>query len=203
MGSSAQSMGRTEIRITGFGGQGVVLAGHIIGRACAIGADMHATMIQSFGPEARGSACSATLVVSPTEILYPYIQRPDIFVVMSSEGYERFHADLKDDGILVYEQDLVHPIAHPGQRHCGVPSTRIAETLGRGIVQNIVMVGFFAGVTDLAPRQMVREAVLGSVPKGTEELNMQAFDKGVEYADRIEVHPTLEVTRPPAEEVSR
>ena len=200
--SSPQSMGRTEIRITGFGGQGVVLAGHIIGRACAIGADMHATMIQSFGPEARGSACSATLVVSPTEILYPYIQRPDIFVVMSNEGYERFHADLKDDGILVFEQDLVDPTSREGQQSFGVPSTRIAESLGRGIVQNIVMVGFFAGVTDLAPRQMVREAVLGSVPKGTEELNLQAFDSGVEYADRLEVHPTLERTRPPVEEVT-
>ena len=80
---------RTEIRITGFGGQGVVLAGHIIGHACAVNADMHATMIQSFGPEARGSACSTTLAVSDTEVLYPYIGRPDIFVVMSGEGYEK------------------------------------------------------------------------------------------------------------------
>ena len=79
---------RTEIRITGFGGQGVVLAGHIIGRACAIHAGRQATMIQSFGPEARGSACSATLVVSDGEVLYPYIRRPDIFVVMSADGYE-------------------------------------------------------------------------------------------------------------------
>lgn len=203
MPSSTESDGRTEIRITGFGGQGVVLAGHIIGRACAIGADMHATMIQSFGPEARGSACSATLVVSPTEILYPYIQRPDIFVVMSSEGYERFHADLKDDGILVFEQDLVHPTSDRGQRLFGVPSTRIAESLGRGIVQNIVMVGFFTGVSGLVHRDMVRAAVLDSVPKGTEELNLQAFDSGVAYADRFEVHPTLEMTRPPTEEVTR
>ena len=79
-------MNRTEIRITGFGGQGVVLSGYIIGRACAIDAGKHATMIQSFGPEARGSACSATLTVSDTEVLYPYIGRPDIFVVMSSNS---------------------------------------------------------------------------------------------------------------------
>ena len=81
---------RTEIRITGFGGQGVVLSGHILGRACAIEAGQHSTMIQSFGPEARGSACSSTLVVSDSEVLYPYIHRPDIFVVMSSEGYEKY-----------------------------------------------------------------------------------------------------------------
>ena len=83
-------MSRTEIRITGFGGQGVVLSGHIIGHACAVNADKHATMIQSFGPEARGSACSTTLAISDTEVLYPYIHRPDIFVVMSAEGYEKY-----------------------------------------------------------------------------------------------------------------
>jgi 2-oxoglutarate ferredoxin oxidoreductase subunit gamma len=83
-------MSRTEIRITGYGGQGVVLSGYIIGRACAVNAGQHATMIQSFGPEARGSACSATLTVSDTEVLYPYVHRPDVFVVMSAEGYEKF-----------------------------------------------------------------------------------------------------------------
>ncbi|MEX1310164.1 MAG: 2-oxoacid:acceptor oxidoreductase family protein [Candidatus Sulfomarinibacteraceae bacterium] len=86
---------RTEIRITGFGGQGVVLSGHIIGRACAVHADMHATMIQSFGPEARGSACSTTLAVSDTEVLYPYIGRPDVFVVMSAEGYDKYRDELR------------------------------------------------------------------------------------------------------------
>ena len=194
-------MARTELRVTGFGGQGVVLSAYIIGRACAIHAGKHATMIQSFGPEARGSACSATLVVSATEILYPYIARPDIFVVMSSEGYDKFHADLKEDGILVYEQDLVHPKARATGRAFGVPSTRIAESLGRGIVQNIVMVGFFAGVTSLVPRQTMREAVQHAVPQGTEELNLRAFDSGLEYADRLEIHPTLQVTRPAVEEV--
>ena len=67
-------------------------------------------MIQSFGPEARGSACSATLVVSKDEVLYPYIQRPDIFVVMSTEGYEKFGEELREDGVLVYEKDLVQPV---------------------------------------------------------------------------------------------
>jgi 2-oxoglutarate ferredoxin oxidoreductase subunit gamma len=118
---------RTEIRITGFGGQGVVLAGHIIGHACAVNGGKHATMIQSFGPEARGSACSTTLAVSDTEVLYPYIGRPDIFVVMSGEGYDKFGDELKADGILVYEKDLVKVREKEGQRSYGVSSTRIAE----------------------------------------------------------------------------
>ncbi|MCD6118868.1 2-oxoacid:acceptor oxidoreductase family protein [bacterium] len=177
-------MSRTEIRITGYGGQGVVLSGHIIGHACAINAGMHATMIQSFGPEARGSACSTTLVVSDTEVLYPYIQRPDIFVVMSSEGYNQYRDELKDDGILIYEKDLVHPKLKKGQASYGITSTRIAESLGRKIVQNIVMLGFFGSVTKIAPREALREAVLSSVPAGTEELNLKAFDAGCEYFDK-------------------
>jgi 2-oxoglutarate ferredoxin oxidoreductase subunit gamma len=171
-------MSRTEIRITGFGGQGVVLSGYIIGKACAINANKHATMIQSFGPEARGSACSATLAVSDEEVLYPYIHRPDIFVVMSAEGYDKFHDELKDDGTLIYEKDLVHPTLKEGQPAFGCPSTRIAETLGRAIVQNIVMMGFFAAVTGIVTREEMQEAVKSSVPAGTEELNLKAFNAG-------------------------
>ena len=169
---------RIEIRITGFGGQGVVLAGHIIGHACAVNADKHATMIQSFGPEARGSACSTTLAVSDTEVLYPYIGRPDIFVVMSSEGYEKYRDELADDGMLIYEKDLVKAEPKKGQPSYGVSSTRIAEEIGRAIVQNIVMLGFFAAASKIVPLEAMREAVSDSVPKGTEELNLRAFDAG-------------------------
>ena len=171
-------MSRTELRITGFGGQGVILAGHIVGRACAVEAGQHATMIQSFGPEARGSACSATLTISDSEVLYPYIRQPDIFVVMSGEGYEKHGHELKDDGILVYEKDLVKPEPRSSQQAYGVSSTRIAEEQGRAIVQNIVMVGFFAAATAIVPRTAMREAVRNSVPAGTEELNLGAFDAG-------------------------
>ena len=179
---------RMEIRITGFGGQGVVLTGHIIGHACAVNAGMHATMIQSFGPEARGSACSTTLAVSDTEVLYPYIGRPDVFVVMSAEGYDKYRDELKDAGTLIYEKDLVRAEIKDGQPSYGVASTRIAESLGRAIVQNIVMLGFFTAVTKIVPKEAMREAVAHSVPDGTEELNLRAFDAGwdafeTEYGD--------------------
>ncbi len=174
-------MARTEIRITGFGGQGVVLSGYIIGRACAVNAGLHATMIQSFGPEARGSACSATVVISDTQILYPYIRRPQIFIVMSADGYEKYRDELADDGTLIYEENLVQPVFKDGQPAFGIPSTRIAESLGRAIVQNIVMLGFFREVTQIVSREALREAVRASVPAGTEGLNLRAFDAGVDY----------------------
>ena len=178
-------MSRTEVRITGFGGQGVVLSGHIIGHAYAVNEGMHATMIQSFGPEARGSACSSTLVLSDSEVLYPYIHRPDIFIVMSAEGYDKFGDELNDKGTLIFEKDLVKATPKKGQPAFGVPSTRIAESLGRSIVQNIVMLGFFAAVTqDLMSRDAMREAVRHSVPPGTEELNLRAFDAGWEYYEQ-------------------
>jgi 2-oxoglutarate ferredoxin oxidoreductase subunit gamma len=183
---SSQGDNRVEVRLTGFGGQGVVLAGHIVGHACALNADKNATMIQSFGPEARGSSCSATVAICDGEVLYPYIGRPDILVAMSSEGYEKFADELKDDGLLLYEQDLVHPVFKEGQRAFGVPSTRIAESLGRVIVQNIVMVGFIAAAANLAPPEALRLAVEHSVPAGTEELNLSAFDKGFEYFSTID-----------------
>jgi 2-oxoglutarate ferredoxin oxidoreductase subunit gamma len=178
-------MAKTEIRVTGFGGQGVVLSSYIIGRACAVNAGLHSTMIQSFGPEARGSACSATLIVSNKPVLYPYVDRPDVFVVMSAEGYEKYRDELKDDGVLVYEKNLVQPRFKENQDAFGIPSTRIAESLGRTIVQNIVMVGFFTKVTGLVPCDVMREAVKASVPSGTEELNLKAFDAGADYFDKV------------------
>ena len=171
-------MARSEIRITGFGGQGVVLSAYIIGRACAVEAGKHASMTQSFGPEARGSACSACLVISDSEVLYPYLRRPGVLVAMSSEGYEKYSGDLPEDGLLIHEADLVHPARGPGQRVFSIPSTTIAESLGKRVVQNIVMLGFVAAVTRIATRDQVRRAVELSVPAGTEELNLKAFDAG-------------------------
>lgn len=183
-------MNDTEVRVTGFGGQGVVLLAYVIGRATAINAGRHSTMIQSFGPEARGSTCSATLVISDREVLYPYIRRPDVLVVMSNEAYEKYHDELKPGGILVYENSLVHPEPRPGDHAYGVPSTRIAEGMGRPIVQNMVMLGFVTAATRVTSREIMREAVKGSVPSGTEEVNLEAFDAGWKHfeAEYGEVH---------------
>ena len=178
-------MSRQEIRITGFGGQGVVLSAHIIGRACAIHASKHATMIQSFGPEARGSACSATLVIEDHEVLYPYVRQPSYLVALSGEGYEKYRRELAPGGTLVHEKELVQPVTVEGQKLFAVPSTRLAEELGRSIVQNIVMLGFFTAVSQVTSRDQMREAVEGSVPAGTTDLNLRAFEAGAAYYDEV------------------
>jgi 2-oxoglutarate ferredoxin oxidoreductase subunit gamma len=176
-------MSPTEIRIAGFGGQGVILAGMVIGRAASIHDGKNVTLTQSFGPEARGSACSVQLIVSTEPILYPYLARPDILVVMSQEAYTRFSPELKPGGMLLYEQDLIalSKQINPDVKTFGIPATRLAEELGRKLVLNMVMVGFVTAMTSLASPDAVRKAVQDSVPKGTEALNLAAFEKGLEY----------------------
>lgn len=175
-------MARTEIRIGGLGGQGVILSGIIIGKAASIYDGMNATLIQAFGPEARGSACSAQVTIAEDPVAYPYVQNPDVLVVMSSDAYAQFAPTLKPDGMLLYEEELVSPKGlPPGVRAYGIPATRIAEELGRRLVLNIVMVGFFAGVTGVVSLVAAEKALLSSVPKGTESLNLNAFRRGYEH----------------------
>ena len=176
----------SEIRIAGFGGQGVILAGQILGKGATIFENRHATLVQSFGPEARGGSCSAQVMLSDKPIAYPYVARPHVLVAMSQDAFERFAPEIADGGMLLYEQDLVkvHDL-RPGIKSYGVPATRIAEELRRKMVLNIVMVGFVAAVTGLVSLDAARKAVLDSVPKGTESLNCTAFDKGYEYGRKL------------------
>jgi 2-oxoglutarate ferredoxin oxidoreductase subunit gamma len=174
-------MAETQIRIGGFGGQGVILSAIIIGRAAAIHGGQNATLIQSFGPEARGSSSSAELIVSDTPINYPYVGDLDMLVVLSQDAYGRFLPRLKKDGLLVTEAELVKvgPDLKVG-RHYAVPATRIAEEIGRRIVLNIVTVGFFGAVSRVTPKEALEKAVIESVPPGTHELNLKAFRRGYE-----------------------
>jgi 2-oxoglutarate ferredoxin oxidoreductase subunit gamma len=172
----------TEIRIAGFGGQGVILSAQVLGKAASIYQGAFATMTQSFGPEARGGACSAQLLLSADPILYPYVTKPDILVVMSQEAYSRFTPELKNDGMLIVEQDLVRVTDLPSHpRVYSIPATRLAEELGKRMVLNIVMVGFFTAVTRLLDAEAVRQAVASSVPENFRELNLKAFDRGFDY----------------------
>jgi len=171
-----------EIRVAGFGGQGVILCASIIGKAACIFENGYATMTQAFGPEARGGACSAQVILSDEPILYPYVTQPDVLVVMSQEAFTRFAPELKPGGVLLVERDLVHVDAmkHPSLVH-SIPATRLAEELGRKMVLNVVMVGFFGAVTRLVDREALRQAVAASVPAALVDLNLRAFDKGYEY----------------------
>jgi 2-oxoglutarate ferredoxin oxidoreductase subunit gamma len=160
----------------------VILSAIVLGKAASIYQGAFATMTQNFGPEARGGACSAQLVLSDSPVLYPYVTQPDILVVTSQEAYTRFGHDLKDNGILIVEQDLVRVSDLDKEIQVySIPATRIADVLGKRMVQNSVMVGFFTAVTHLLDPDAVRKAVADSVPPSFRELNLKAFEKGLEY----------------------
>ncbi len=178
-------MPRKEIRITGYGGQGVILTGYIFGKAAAIFAGIHSTMTQSFGPEARGSACASALIVDDDFIAYPYLTGTDILIALSREGYEKYADELKDGGTLVYDSDLVSPHDRPEVNAYGIQAARLAEELGNRIVQNIVVVGFTSAVTGVVDREAVEKAVESSVPGSTIELNLKAFATGFEEGQKI------------------
>jgi len=172
----------TEIRVAGFGGQGVILSAIVLGKAASIYENGFATMTQNFGPEARGGACSAQLILSDAPVLYPYVTRPDILVVMSQEAYNRFAPELKPEGMLIVEEDLVRVSDLKGDpKVYSIPATRIAEELGKRMVLNSVMVGFFTAVSGLLSEEAVRKAVADSVPPSFRELNLKAFEKGFAY----------------------
>jgi 2-oxoglutarate ferredoxin oxidoreductase subunit gamma len=175
----------TEIRIAGFGGQGVIMCAQVIGRGASIVENGFATMTQNFGPEARGGACSAQLILSPTPVLYPYVSKPDYMVLMSQEAFAKFHRDIKPGGTLLVEQELVRvQDVRSDVKVYAVPATRIAENLGKRMVLNTVMVGFFGAISGVMPRESLRKAVEDSVPPALAELNRTAFDSGYEYGLR-------------------
>jgi 2-oxoglutarate ferredoxin oxidoreductase subunit gamma len=171
-----------EVRFAGYGGQGIIRSGIIAGRAASIHDTKHATMSQSFGPEARGGACSSQLVVSESKVLYPYVTKSDVLVAMSQEGYEKFEPELKDNGMLLYDVDLVKLKPKRGNITLyGIPATRFAEELGRKIVANVVMLGFFTAIANVVTYESMKKAVPESVPEKAMDLNLQAFEKGYQY----------------------
>jgi 2-oxoglutarate ferredoxin oxidoreductase subunit gamma len=170
---------RQEIIVTGFGGQGIVLAGRILGQAAALGDCKESTLVQSYGPESRGGACAAQVIISDDIIQYPYIKTPDLLVCMSQSAYEKYIDDLKPDGILLTDQHLVKPLKN--REYFSIPATRMAEELGRKMMANIIMIGFTTAVAGVITIEAAKDAVMSSVPKGTEKMNIKAFTKGYEY----------------------
>lgn len=170
-----------KIILTGFGGQGIILAGRILGQAAALGDQKESTLVQSYGPESRGGACSAQVVISDEPIHYPYIKNPDILICMSQAGYEKFKGDMNQKSILLVDQDLVQPGKTSKNRLFSIPATRVAEELGRKMMANIIMIGFTTSITNIISMGAARKAVSESVPRGTEKNNITAFNKGCDY----------------------
>jgi 2-oxoglutarate ferredoxin oxidoreductase subunit gamma len=178
---------RNEIRISGFGGQGVIKCAYIIGMAASIYDTKNATMTQSFGPEARGSACSAQLIIDDEKVEYPYLQDMQILVSMSQDAYKKFEPDLKGSGLVLIDESLVHPDPpRKGIKMYSVPALKFSEEIGNKIVINIVMLGFFVAMTGgIVDYEAAKKAVEASVPSQTIEVNLKAFNRGYDYGKEL------------------
>lgn len=181
---------RKEIRIAGFGGQGIIMAGIVIGKAASLYDDIYAVQTQSYGPEARGGASRAEVVISTEEIDYPKVQKPDILVAMSHPALMAYLDDLKDGGILIADPDMIIEeevmpfIQEHNINYFKAPVTHTAEDkIGLKIVANIVMIGAFARATNIISEEAARNAIKDSVPPGTEDKNLAAFEAGAAIFD--------------------
>jgi 2-oxoglutarate ferredoxin oxidoreductase subunit gamma len=171
---------RYEIRLAGSGGQGLILAGIILAEAAGVYDGKFVCQTQSYGPEARGGASKAEVVISDAEIDYPKAIQPDVLLALNQKSLEAFSSDLKPGGLLLVDADLVSEA--PASRVLALPFTRIARELGRAMAANIVALGALAQLTGAVSLESLTAAVLARVPKGTEDLNRRALAAGVAAA---------------------
>ena len=173
----------TRVRFAGFGGQGVVLSGFILGRAACLHAGKFAAMTQNYGPESRGGACSADVVVEDREISVPVFAQPDVLILLSQEAANKNSTWIPGSKLVLIDEDLVH-LEGEDPKVQKAPFTRTANTLGRRIVANIVMLGTLTARSKLVPQEAMEQAIGNTVPPKTIDLNLKAFRTG--YALPVE-----------------
>jgi 2-oxoglutarate ferredoxin oxidoreductase subunit gamma len=175
-----------EVKFAGFGGQGIILAGLIAGKAASLFDNKQAVLTESYGPEARGGACSAGVIISASKIFYPHVGAPDTMMIMSQEAFKTYGPSITDDGIMVVDSDLVTASGvKKTVKLYKVPFTKLSEEVGKRIVANIVMLGAFTALSNTVSVEAMKKSILATVPKGTEELNMKAFQKGYDAAKAL------------------
>ncbi len=181
-------MRRTEIRIAGFGGQGVVLAGVLIGTAAAVTDARRAVQTQSYGAAARGGGARSEVVVSDEAIVYPRVTHPDIMVAMSEEAMKKYGADVRPGGLLFVDSDLVKDVNRTDVRKVALPVSNLAtQELGRTIVANLVMLGVVVAKTGVVSIAGMEAAIRDNVPPKTIDLNLKAFRKGLEIGGKATI----------------
>lgn len=171
-----------QIRFGGYGGQGIVLAGTLLGKAASLYDGKEAVFTQAYGPEARGGASRADVIIADEPIDYPYVTRPDVLVVLFQEAYALFGKQLKPGGVLIVEEDLVRldESAPPASL---LPATRMAEELGNRIVTNVIVLGFLVGRTGVVSRDAAEQALRATIKPKALDLNLHAFEAGFTRAN--------------------
>lgn len=174
-----------ELRLTGSGGQGLITAGIILAEA-AIKDNMNAIQTQSYGPEARGGASKAEVIISSDDIDFPKVELPDMTLVLTQVACDKYSKDVSKEGVLIVDESLSLADNIDVKKIIRVPILSAAKNdVGRSIVANIVSLGVIVGYTEIVSRESLKEAILSRIPLGTEELNKAALNKGFELADQL------------------
>ena len=174
-------MSRKEIRIAGFGGQGIVLSGHIVGKAASIYDKGFATLTQSYGPESRGGSCRAEVIISDVPVDYPYVVNPQVQIILSQEAYTEYGQDVPPGTLVIVDSDLVKIDPSQNPKPLSISASRMAQDLGHAVVANIITLGFLAAISDIVSYEALKNSILDSIPQGTESFNMKAFELGYDY----------------------
>jgi len=170
---------RIEVRISGLGGQGVVLAGEVLGRA-AVYEGKYVVQTQSYGAEARGSVAKSEVIISDSKIGFPKVRKCDILVAMSQNALERHLKDLKEKGLLIVDKDKVEHIPKTKAKVFKIPATKTAAKLLKSrLYANVVMLGALTKITGIVKEEAVEKAITDSVPETAIETNISGFREGL------------------------
>ncbi len=177
---------RYEIRLSGSGGQGIIMAAIVLAEAAGVYDEKHVCQSQSYGPEARGGTSKAEVIISNQTIDYPKAIKPDLLLTMNQEACNTYFPDLKTEGLLVVDSTLVHQI--PTNRVAAIPFTRIArKEIGKEMVANMVALGAVGVLSQIISLKNLEQALMARVPKGTEEINRKALHAGIDAGKRIDL----------------
>lgn len=177
---------RYEFRLSGSGGQGLILAGKILAEAAAIYDGKNATQSQSYGPEARGGSSRSEVIISDEDIDYPKAVNIDFLLAFTQEACDKYLRDVKENGMVLVDSSYVTNCPQGKYKIYSVPITEIAEKeVGKTLVANIVALGMITELTGVVSKEAVESAILSRVPKGTEELNLTAFRTGISAAQKL------------------
>lgn len=175
-----------EIRLSGSGGQGMMLAGSFLTEAAGIYDGKYVVQTRSYGPESRGGASRSEVIISAEPIVYPEVRHPDLVLALTQEACDKYHDDIKKEGILIVDPDLVKKTPAVAAKIYEVPVTRIArEEVGKEITANVVSLGAFAAIVDWVSKEALKKVVLLRSPHGTEALNDKAFEAGYAAGKKI------------------
>ena len=174
---------RYEARLSGSGGQGLILAGKILAEAAAIYENKNATQSQSYGPEARGGASRSEVIIADGDIDFPKATRLDLLLCLTQEACDKYVIDLKDDGLLIADSRYVKQVPEGSYQVIATPIAEVAENeVGRAVTANMVALGVIVGATKVVSPESAEKAISARVPRGSEELNLKAFQLGLKSA---------------------